>query len=158
MHLHCQLYLIYFRVWFLPLRFGLYGGCQKLVSNSLFHVSDMDLHGCFLCLISKHFCHIPRFQKLKLGTLLFYLSTYKPSYNRDPRRTLKHQPNCKTPHIFNRPWHTIYQVQQPFFPDHPFPPSIISINFSKIRTTSISSIPDTFLNNPPSSQPLSLTR
>ncbi len=38
---------------------------------SLFHVSDMNFHDCFFSLISKHFCHIPRFQKLKLGTLLF---------------------------------------------------------------------------------------
>jgi len=72
MHLHCQLYLIYFRVWFSSmLRSGFYfRGRQKLVSNSLFHVSDMDCHDCFFSLISKHFCHIPRFQKLKLGILL----------------------------------------------------------------------------------------
>ena len=60
----------------------------------------MDFHDCFLSLTSKHFRHIPRFQKLNLGTLFFYLYTYKPSYKGDPRRTLKQQSNDKTPYTF----------------------------------------------------------
>jgi len=68
MHLHCQLYLIYFRVWFSSmLRSGLYfRGRQKLVSNSLFHVSDMDFHDCFSDLVSEYLSHLPRLQNLQV--------------------------------------------------------------------------------------------
>ncbi len=151
MHLHCQLYLIYFRVWFSScwVRSGLYfRGRQKLVSNSLSRVSDVDFHDCFFSFTSKHFRHIPRFQKLKLGTLLFtsprisHLTIGTLVVLWSSSQTTKHHTRS------SRLSKEVIECNSHSFPIIRFHHQSHR-SFFQTRTTPISSIPDTSLNNPP---------